>query len=164
MLAGLCECSGLLAKFGGHKMAAGLVVHPGMVGAFREAFNRAAVAQLQDVDLSPRLHIDAVLDSAMLDWDFHESLSRLKPFGQDNPEPVWALRNARVVGTPRVVGQKHLKFAVEADGHPFEAIAFEYPLASLPSGPIDVAFRLKENHWNGESSLQLQVQDIRPSQ
>jgi len=72
------------------------------------------------------------------------------------------MRNARVSGSPRVVGNKHLKLTLVAADCSFEAIAFNYPLEQLPAGCIDVAFSLKENDWNGNRSLQLQVKDIRP--
>lgn len=163
LLGGLQACDEYLSKFGGHKMAAGLAVKPGALESFREAFSAAAAEALRDVDLSPVQHVDAEVEARDLDWGFFEKLKELRPFGQANPEPVWALRGVRVAGTPRVVGQKHLKLGLSAGGRAFEAIAFNYPLELLPAGDIDVAFKLQENSWNGSSSLQLQVQAIRAS-
>ncbi|NLX26542.1 MAG: single-stranded-DNA-specific exonuclease RecJ, partial [Lentisphaerae bacterium] len=91
-------------------------------------------------------------------------LKQLCPFGQDNPEPVWAMLNVQVVGAPQVIGKKHLKFAVGHGQSTFNAIAFGYPLEALPAGKIDIAFVLEENQWYGRSDLQLQVKDIRPAQ
>ncbi len=162
ILAGLQTCRQHLSKFGGHKMAAGLEVKPGELEAFKTAFNEAAMQQLQPVDLTPVQQVDAVVDPRDLDWAFFEKMRHLRPFGQENPEPVWALKNACVLGAPRVVGQKHLKLNLAAEGQSFDAIAFNYPLDALPAGALDVAFTLKENNWNGGSSLQLQVKDIRP--
>jgi len=161
LLEGLHTCEALLAKFGGHKMAAGLEVKPGRLDAFKEEFNAVAAAMLEKKDLAPVQRIDAMVAAEDIDWTFYEKLKGLRPFGQDNPEPVWAMSGVQVQGAPRVVGQKHLKLAFAAGGHSFEAIAFNYPLASLPAGKMDVAFTLKENSWNGSTSLQLQVQDIR---
>ncbi|RKX36513.1 MAG: single-stranded-DNA-specific exonuclease RecJ, partial [Verrucomicrobia bacterium] len=84
------------------------------------------------------------------------------PFGQDNPEPVWALYGVEVAGKPRVVGQKHLKLSLVFKGRKFDAIAFNYPLKQLSDGGLDIAFTLKENSWNGNTTLQLQIKDIRP--
>jgi single-stranded-DNA-specific exonuclease len=163
MLDGLQACEEYLNKFGGHKMAAGLEVKLGALDAFKSAFNSAVAAELQQADLSPVLHIDAVVEAGDIGWDFLEQMKRLRPFGQDNPEPVWALMGARVSGSPRVVGQKHLKVSLVSNRNTFDAIAFNYPLKSLPAGEIDVAFKLQENTWMGNSALQFLIQDIRPS-
>lgn len=163
LLAGLDACQALLARYGGHKMAAGLEVEAGALELFKERFNAAASAMLETSDLSPVQPVDAVVSAEELDWGFYEQLKRMAPFGQDNPEPVWALLGAKVSGSPRVVGQKHLKLSLAAGGQVFDAVAFNYPLAELPAGDIDVAFTLKENRWNGSTSLQLQVQEIRAS-
>ena len=161
LLEGLRTCEPHLAKFGGHKMAAGLEVKPGRVEAFRKDFNAAAAALLESADLSPVQQIDAMVSAEDIDWPFFESLKGLRPFGQNNPEPVWAASGMMVQSAPRVVGRKHLKLVLAANGRNYEAIAFNYPVESLPAGAIDVAFRLKENSWNGNTRLQLQVQDIR---
>ncbi len=163
MLDGLNACAGHLSRFGGHRMAAGLAVRPGALEAFREAFNAAAGTALSTVDLAPVQWIDAPVEAGDLDRDFMAALKKLAPFGQEHPEPVWALRGARVAGVPRVVGGNHLKLSVAAGGRTFEAIAFNYPLASLPAGTVDIAFLLKENRWNGQTSLQLVLQDVRPA-
>jgi len=163
LLGALQTCEEHLSTYGGHKMAAGLAVKPGALENFRKAFGAAAAEALREVDLSPVQHVDAEIEVNELDWDFFEKLKQLRPFGQSNPEPVWGLRSVRVFGAPRVVGQKHLKLDVAAGERTFEAIAFNYPLELLPGGEIDVAFKLQENLWNGTSSLQLQVQDIRAS-
>ena len=144
-------------------MAAGLEVKPGALDAFKADFNTAVSTALSALDLSPIQHIDSVVSPAELGWPFFESLKRLRPFGQANPEPVWALKNAQISGAPRVVGQKHLKLSLVSNSKTFEAIAFNYPLENLPTGKIDVAFTLKENSWNGNTNLQLQIQDIRPA-
>jgi len=161
LLDGLQRCEEHLSKFGGHTMAAGLVVNPGAIDALKAAFNDAVKTALADVDLSPVQKIDSVVAADELGWDFFNQLKRLQPFGQDNPEPIWALQNVQVSGSPRVVGKKHLKLSFVAKGQTFDAIAFSYPLEDLPSGPLDIAFTLKENSWNGNSSLQLQINDIR---
>jgi single-stranded-DNA-specific exonuclease len=163
LLDGLQACKTCLSRFGGHKMAAGLEVRPGSLDLFKEGFNAAVSAALAGVDLAPVQPIDSFVEAGEVDWDFLEQLKRLQPFGQDNPEPVWALRGMRVSGAPRVVGNNHLKLSLAGGGLSFEAIAFNFPLTELPGGAIDVAFALKENVWQGSASLQLQVRDIRPA-
>ena len=163
MLAGLQVSEELLNKFGGHRMAAGLEVKEGCLEAFRDAFNAEAARVLCALDLAPVQEVDCVVELPDLGWSFFESLKKLRPFGQSNREPVWALLNVHVVGTPHPIGQKHLKFQVGSEEFSFEAIAFNYSIDFLPAGAIDVAFTLEENIWQGNSSLQLNVKDIRPA-
>lgn len=161
LLEGLRICEGLLSKYGGHKMAAGVRLAAASLDAFKSAFNTVAATALEATDLSPVLSIDAEVSGDELDWDFFRQLKRLCPFGQDNSEPVWALHGVEVVGQPRVVGKKHLKLTIVSKGRKLDAIAFNYPLDRLPEGMVDIAFALTENRWNGSTRLQLQVRDIR---
>jgi single-stranded-DNA-specific exonuclease len=164
MLDGLQACEANLSKFGGHKMAAGLEVKPGMLDAFKVEFNQAVAKELSDADLSPVQQIDSLVDADVVTWDFLEQLKQLQPFGQHHPEPIWAMKNLSVSGSPRVVGSKHLKLVLISEGRKFEAIAFNFPLNQLPKGKLDVAFTLKENNWMGNRTLQLDIQDIRAAQ
>jgi len=164
LLEGLRACEGLLEKYGGHKMAAGVQLGIGSLDAFKTAFNAVAATGLEAIDLSPVLSIDSEVSGDELDWDFFRKLKQLAPFGQENPEPVWALHGAELVGQPRVVGQKHLKLSISSSGCKFDAIAFNHPLDRLPEGTLDIAFTLKENSWNGNTGLQLQVKDIRATE
>jgi len=163
LLEGLHTCADLLNRFGGHKMAAGVEVKSGQLETFKIRFNAAVKTALENIDLSPVQQIDAVVSAEQLDRPFYEQLRKLKPFGQGNPEPIWALKNAQLSGVPRIVGQNHLKLTLLSDGKLFDAIAFNYYPESLPEGAIDVAFTLTENHWNGSTALQLQIKDIRPA-
>ncbi|MEE9369496.1 MAG: single-stranded-DNA-specific exonuclease RecJ [Pontiella sp.] len=164
MLDGLEVCERHLSKFGGHMMAAGLEVKPDALDAFKMDFNKAVTTTLSGVDLSPVQYIDSLVEADEINGDFLEHLKRLRPFGESNPEPVWAMQQVHVSGSPRVVGEKHLKLSLACNGQSFEAIAFGYPISKLPEGALDIAFTLKENYWNGNTSLQLQVLDIRSSE
>jgi single-stranded-DNA-specific exonuclease len=161
VLEGLRACDQHLNKYGGHKMAAGAEVAPSALDAFKADFNTAAASVLKSIDLSPVQYIDASIKLNELDWDFYKQLKSLQPFGQNNPEPIWMLHRIGVIGKPRIVGKKHLKLTVGSRDRKFEAIAFNYSLKQLPDGLIDIAFTLKENFWNGNTSLQLQIKDIR---
>lgn len=163
LLEGLRVCDEHLIKYGGHKMAAGAELSVDSLEAFNTAFNAVASSKLKSVDLTLVLHIDAEVSARELDWTFFEQLQRLNPFGQNNPEPVWVLYGVEVVGKPRVVGQKHLKLSLVGNKRKFDAIAFNYPLAQLPNGLVDIAFTLTENSWNGSTTLQLQTKGIQPS-
>jgi single-stranded-DNA-specific exonuclease len=164
ILAGLRACDPLLTKYGGHKMAAGIQLPASSVDTFRSGFNAAVSAELKSLQLVPALSIDAQLEKGDLCGEFFNQLQRLQPFGQDNPEPVWALMDIELRGKPRVVGKNHLKLSLRVGSMNYDAIAFNYSLDQLPAGRLNVAFTLRENEWNGRKSLQLQIKDIQPAE
>lgn len=161
VLDGLNRCAELLSQFGGHAMAAGLEVEVDQLDAFRERFNAAAAEQLQGTDLRPVLEIDRVLQLDEADEGLMDGLKRTGPFGQDNPEPVWAVLNVEP-SSSKILKEKHLKLTLSNGSVQRDAIGFNMA-EKLPAGPVDIAFTLKENCWNGRTSLQLHLKDIRPS-
>ena len=161
ILDGLNICSGMLKQFGGHAMAAGLEVEEQNLEAFKIRFNEAAIAQLQSADLRPVLEIDRAVTLGEADASLVDGLKRTGPFGQDNPEPVWAVCGVKAVDS-RILKEKHLKLTLSDGKARCEAIGFNLA-EKLPSGPIDVAFTLQENVWNGRTTLQLNIRDIRPA-
>ena len=162
ILDGLGACAGLLKQFGGHAMAAGLEVEEQKLEAFKIRFNEAVAAQIQGADLRPVLEIDRVITLGEADEALVDGLKRTGPFGQDNPEPVWAVCGVSAADS-RILKEKHLKLTL-ADGKiRREAIGFNLA-EKLPAGPVDVAFTLQENSWNGRTTVQLNIRDIRPAQ
>jgi len=161
ILDGLNVCSSLLKQFGGHAMAAGLDIEEQSLEAFKIRFNEAAVAQLQSADLRPVLEIDRIVTLAETDATLMDGLKRTGPFGQDNPEPVWAVCGVKAVDS-RILKEKHLKLTLSDGKNRCEAIGFNLA-EKLPAGLIDVAFTLQENVWNGRTTLQLNIRDIRPA-
>jgi single-stranded-DNA-specific exonuclease len=161
VLDGLNACADLLKRFGGHEMAAGLEVEEKNLAAFKQRFNAFAAERLKDADLSPVLEIDRAVDLSEVNAEMMEGLKRTGPFGQENPEPVWAALGVHVADS-RILKEKHLKLTL-TDGHNrIGAIGFNMA-EKLPSGPVDAAFSLHENTWNGRTSLQLTLKDIRPA-
>jgi single-stranded-DNA-specific exonuclease len=162
ILEGLKACSAHLQEYGGHKMAAGLRMAASEVDAFRTCFNQSVKSTIPSEALLPRILLDAEVLPMELNLEFFKAQEKLAPFGEGNREPLWIMRAMRCVGSPRVVGQKHLKFFCQSEkgGQRFEAIAFNFPEEDLPkNGSMDLAFHLKV--WGKE--LQLQIQQIRPT-
>ena len=87
--------------------------------------------------------IDAWLELGQADEELIAHLEKLRPFGLQNRTPVWAARGVTVVGPPRIVGKKHLKFPVAAGSTQRECIGFGMSDRELPDGPMDIAFQLK---------------------
>jgi single-stranded-DNA-specific exonuclease len=162
ILDGLGACTDLLKQFGGHAMAAGLEVEEQNLEAFKVRFNEAVAAQIKGADLQPILEIDRTVTLAEADEALMDGLKRTGPFGQDNPEPVWAACGVNAVDS-RILKEKHLKLTLSDGKTRREAIGFNLA-EKLPAGPIDVAFTLQENSWNGRTTVQLNIRDIRPAQ
>ena len=160
----LAACSEHLERFGGHRAAAGLSISEPEIQAFADSFSAHADAYLEPDDLFEVLTVDAVVSAQDLTLDLAEELGRLAPFGLGNPD-VTLLVPATQAVTPSTVGEgKHLRFRVRQQGRDAgTAIAFGQgtQLDRLrATGLFDVAFRLKENHWNGTVAPQLVVRRI----
>lgn len=161
------RCGSFLGRYGGHRQAAGMDIAVDRLGEFRSAFNTAVKEQLDATAPAPRIHIDLPVSLSELTPQVHRYLRYFGPFGIGNPQPVFSARGVEQVDPPRVVGSNHLKLFVKQDGQGFEAIGFgladRVSPASLGSGPVDLAFQLKENEFRGRRSLQLQLKDVRPA-
>ncbi len=161
----LTACADHLSKYGGHKHAAGLSVEADRLPSFVDAFERVAAQRLSDEDLVPCCRVDAVVTPSELDEAGVEAVHGLAPFGQGNPEPTFVTR--RVVGRPKVVQSKregrpdHLKLAIESAPH-LDAIGFGLAdRLSLTEGPVDLAYQVSLDEWNGLRRVSLRLRDVR---
>ncbi|HEX5747824.1 MAG TPA: single-stranded-DNA-specific exonuclease RecJ [Archangium sp.] len=160
----LSGCADLLARFGGHKHAAGLTIEARHLPALRESFERIARQRLTPEDLIPRCKVDAVVGVKELDERAVEALQKLGPFGQGNPEPVLVLRHQ--VARPRVLPHKsggagHLKLAL-VDAPSVDAIGFGMAdRLALTEGPVDLAFQASFDTFRGQRRLSLKLKDLR---
>lgn len=162
LLDALSPCTQHLERFGGHRYAAGVGLKAGLVADFAEAFEAEAARILMDDDLVPRLNIDAEARPEEITSELALELKRLEPFGAGNPEPVLMMR-AMTVTERRVVGDGHLRLRLTGEGRSFSAIAFRMAERAT-DGLMDIAFFPEMNEWNGSSSLQLRVKDLRPTE
>ena len=160
----LGACADHLERFGGHRAAAGLSIEPERLEAFAAAFAAHADAALGDADLRPVTVIDAIVPASALTLDLAQELDRMAPYGLGNPDVTLLVASCEAV-EPGVVGDgKHLRFRVRQHGRDAgSAIAFGMggQLERLQAeGRFDVAFRLKENRWNGTVAPQLVVRRV----
>jgi len=162
-------CSRHLDHFGGHKYAAGLSLSPDNLQAFIADFNALAEKEVNESMMVPLLEIDAVLELNAIDGRFYRILKQFGPFGPGNNNPVFLSKNCILKSQPRIVGNKHLKLQIGQDqspGQDYPAIAFnqsQHIKWILSGQPFDVAYQLEENEWNGKTSIQLNVKDLRPA-
>lgn len=168
----LAQCTDLLDRFGGHAFAAGLALPVANVDALRERLQVAVGDALLPDALLPEIDIDAHLDLREVTPRFWNVLKQFHPHGPDNDRPLFWGRGLRVAGQPTLVGaqKQHLRMRVQqdADGPTFPVIGFNLAdrhaaaLASVRRGrPLDLAFEVDENDWNGRTSLQLRAVDVR---
>ncbi len=161
---GLGACAEHLQRFGGHRAAAGLSIDTEQLEAFREAFGRHADGVLSDADLRSVTVVDAIVPAQSLTLELAEELDRLAPFGLGNPEPTLLVASVEAVSASTVGEGKHLRFRIrqhERDGGSAIAFGFGKQLDRLQRpGRYDVAFRLKENRWNGTVAPQLVVRRV----
>ena len=168
MLDALTSCADLLEAFGGHAHAAGLSVRRENVAELRRRLNEHAARVLREEDWVPCLEVDMELQAAALSLELCAELEALEPFGAGWPRPVFATRGLRVVGEPRVVKERHLKFsAVAPDGRVHDCIwwggAEKTTATPRPGQSIELAYAVEANCWNGRTRLQLVVEDLKIS-
>jgi single-stranded-DNA-specific exonuclease len=161
---GLAACSEHLARFGGHRAAAGLSIDPNEIEAFADAFAAHADAALTDDDLRPRTVVDAVVTGRELTLELCEELRRLAPFGLANPGVTLLLPSCEVGDLAAVGDGKHLRFRVRDRGRDAgSAIAFGLGTQLDRFRAVaryDVVFRLEANQWNGTVAPQLVVRRV----
>ncbi|MEO8091330.1 MAG: single-stranded-DNA-specific exonuclease RecJ [bacterium] len=153
LLAGLQACGEHLARFGGHRAAAGLEIEADRIPAFREAFAAHAREALGETPAVPSERIDAVVGTDELGRDVAEQLTRLGPFGKENPPvrlivPAARVRDVRPMGE----GDRHARFSLEGATGRARGVAFGVNggLEAAADRPaMDVSVSLELNHWNG---------------
>lgn len=160
------ECSDLLLKAGGHSQAVGVTLATGKIDDFRRRINDYAVMMLEPELLKPTLQAETEVLEEHLDLALVEELARLEPFGHGNPEPLFVLRKANIKDCRRVGKDgTHLKFQVQTELGLLDSIGFRQAQL-LDEGfnfaaPVDIAFRVEGNHWNGKTCVQLVVEDLK---
>jgi len=156
-------CREHLLGYGGHFAAAGLSLLPENVPLFAERFEKVVSASIPPELLIPEITINATVGFPELTMGFYNIMCQMEPFGPGNMRPLLLVRNVRDTGFSKIVKEQHLRVVVRQDDITFTGIGFfmagKYPL--LQSGPVDIVFSLDENEWNGNTSLQLKLVDIR---
>ncbi len=161
LLEALGACADRLTRFGGHRHAAGVSLPAEGVAGFAAAFEAEARRILGEGELVPRLEIDVEAEPREVTAELARELERLGPFGMGNPEPLLMMRAMRVL-EQRLVGGEHLRLRLERDGQVFNAIAFRMASRQLAER-VDIAFVAEMNQWNGATTLQLRIRDLRPA-
>ena len=150
---------GLIDKFGGHAMAAGLTISESAFDEFKELAATQLSRLYPDADFSGAILSDGVLPNDALNLPFARGLREAGPWGSGFPEPMWS--GDFDVLEQRTVGEKHLKLRVRpaAGGAALDAIAFNQAGPAF-RGVVQLAYRLDVNEYRGVESAQLIVEQI----
>ena len=154
---------GLITKFGGHAMAAGLSLEPKAFEQFAEAFAEAVADEVGQNELCHKLYTDGPLSEDEFTFEVAELLRYGGPWGPGFPEPLFDGEFKLV--NQRLVGRRHLKMVLQAPGSDqyLDAIAFNVDLNQWPNyecTSIRLAFRMDINEYRGRKKLQLVVEEI----
>ncbi len=164
------SCRDLLENFGGHMYAAGLALKEENIDEFRERFDKYVETNIKPDQTEPQIDIDVEIPFKDITPKFFRVLKQFNPFGPENMKPVFCSRKVFDYGTSRLVGkeQEHLKMELldASCENVMNGIAFrmhEYNEYLKALNPLDICYTLEENNFNGNSSIQLMIKDIKVS-
>ena len=161
----LSDCSDLLVKFGGHKMAAGLSVEINQLEILDARINEYAQAFSEEIKQGTSIEIDEILEVEEVTVEFLKEINQLRPFGTDNPKPVFAFENVSIQNVKKIgLDQKHLKLLFESNEKTLDVIGFNKgKLADYMSErePVSAVGELSINTWRDVSKPQLQLKDVK---
>jgi len=167
LIQGLDSCAELFEQYGGHAQAAGMTIKAENVAALRERLNAHCASCLCADDLTPEIKIDAQVSTPSLNLDLVRQLQLLEPFGAGNSRPIFATKDLHLTAEPLVMKEKHLKLRLaDNERRQFEAVwwnGFENAQKQnlRPQTKIELAYTPEINVWNGNTRLQLVVQDLK---
>jgi len=159
-------CSDLLEKFGGHKYAAGLTLDIVNLEAFQKKFEEVVSSTITEDMMTPVIEIDTTIDFDAITPKFFSVLKQMAPFGPENLNPVFEAKDVFVYNALNTFKDRHLRFRIGQQGSSavFNAVAFDLGshYARIAQGDsFNIVFTVEENVFNGNTSMQLRIKDIK---
>ena len=162
----LSACEHLLAKYGGHELAAGLSVTRGELDNFRRLINEYARNNLSDSDMVQTVEADCELSFGEVNLSLAKGIQLLEPYGVSNPIPGFVLRGVTVNDIIGISEGKHTRLSLGNGRYTLSAMYFSNSPESLGiyiGDKVDILFNLDVNEWGGRESAQVIIRDIKPS-
>lgn len=159
-------CRDLLLSYGGHFYAAGLTLQKDKVALLKTKFEEVVSKNITEDMLVPEISIDAELHFSEVSLKLLDILNQMEPYGPENMRPVFISKRVYETGESKVVKDAHIKFSLMQDGVTQDGIGFGLAhkfMLLQPNVPIDVVYTLDKNVWNGNTTVQLRVIDLKPS-
>ena len=165
LLSAIEACSQHLTNFGGHKMAAGITIETEKIDQFAADFEAYAKQNLNQDDCIAKLHIDAEARLGEFRKETVGELQMLGPFGQGNPEPIFATKGVRLACPPRRVGsgRNHLQLAITDNTTAVRCIGFGFGRLEkklLDHEFFNVAYQPQINTYNANTNVEFVLADI----
>jgi single-stranded-DNA-specific exonuclease len=162
------QCHEFIEQFGGHKYAAGLTLKEENFHKFKSKFEEIVKNTLPSALRTPEISVNTVISLSEVTPKFYRILKQLAPFGPQNMKPVFMTEGLRDNGYGKKVGEdkSHLKLSIieGVNQTTYNAIGFglgdKFPLIQKGNS-FKAVFNIDENHWNGNTSLQLLLKDIK---
>ena len=159
--------SGILAKGGGHKMAAGFTIDVNKIDEFKKFVFKKFKSININLEEKKNYYFDAEIGPSAINIDFFEKINLLAPFGSGNPEPRFVIRDVKLVNS-KIVGEKHIKnVLIGSDSSTLKTISFNTVETELGSyllkkniKPFDIAGKLSLNEWRGQRNVEFIIDDI----
>ncbi|MDX8552528.1 single-stranded-DNA-specific exonuclease RecJ [Tenacibaculum sp. 1B UA] len=160
------NCSEFIEQFGGHKYAAGLTLLPEQYENFKNKFEEVVASTIDKNLLTPEITIDTEIDLSEITPKFFRIIQQMAPFGPLNMKPIFTTSAVRDNGYGKQVGadKSHLRLNLiyGSDQKTYNAIGFGLGnKINLTQNDFDVAYTLDENTWNGHTSIQLMLKDLK---
>ena len=165
MFEALQEHKDILTTFGGHAQAAGLSLPVERLAELKERLEATITRQIPIFEPKPRLALDAEIRLGEVNSKLMSDLGNLEPFGNENTQPIFYLKNVTLLETPQLLKDAHTKCMVFSEGIIKPVIFFNRPdvyeiLVSKKDDSFALAVQASENHFNGRTSVELQGLDI----
>lgn len=165
MISALKACENHLNTFGGHKMAAGVTIESSKIEQFAEDFEAYAQQNIEEKDIVSKLEIEALVPLKTFKLETVKELQMLGPFGEGNPEPVFATKGVRLASPPKRVGTNgdHLQLVISDNTATLRGIGFrfgKYEKKLLEREFFDIAYQPQINNFNGNTTVEFNLVDI----
>jgi single-stranded-DNA-specific exonuclease len=163
---GIKGCEHLVNQFGGHDFAAGVSIPKANFDKFVSAFEEEANKSITEEMLQPEIEIDTHLNIEDINPKFYDILKRVGPFGPLNMQPIFITKNLKDAGGTKIVGKNHIRFHLKDEkGQQINGICFGladyYDIADIKRNRINICYTLQENSFNGRTTIDFMIRDIK---
>ncbi len=163
----LHACRAHLLGYGGHFAAAGMTMAVDALDSFKIAFEQAVASRITQDQLTPEIIINAAIALDDISMQFFQIISQMEPFGPENMRPIFIAKGVYDTGYTKLVKEQHISFNVTQGKTNVRGIGYNMPehMKIIKSGkPFDLVFQLQLNEWQGNTTVQMQVLDIKTSE